>query len=122
MRFVAGLQLFASLTRIAGMVFNAYVSNSDGVSIDACVRRSISVSVNDGARTVCWCKHHCLYEHCCVCEQVRQHNEAIWPQVTVATAAQQELDRVGRFIEHIRSAPASSCFWLAIIMFADDVS
>lgn len=41
-------------------------------------------------------------QHNLVCQQVRQHNEAIWPQVTVATAAQQELDRVGRFIEHIR--------------------
>ena len=36
--------------------------------------------------------------------QVREHNEAIWPQVTIAQAAQCELDRTKAFIEHIRSA------------------
>lgn len=34
--------------------------------------------------------------------QVRAHNEAIWPQVTIAQAAQGELDRTKAFIEHIR--------------------
>ncbi|KAL3162910.1 hypothetical protein ABBQ32_009352 [Trebouxia sp. C0010 RCD-2024] len=43
-------------------------------------------------------------QHDAVCCQIRQHNEAIWPQVTIAQAAQEELDRVGRFIEHIRWA------------------
>ena len=37
-------------------------------------------------------------QHDAVCLQIRQHNEAIWPQVTIAQAAQEELDRVGRFI------------------------
>ena len=53
--------------------------------------------------------HHCegiQAQHDMVCQQVRTHNEAIWPQVTVAKAAQEELDRVGRFIEHIRFAAA----------------
>lgn len=52
--------------------------------------------------------HHCgtvQAQHDVVCEQVCKHNDAIWPQVSVAQAAQGELDRVGRFIEHIRSAP-----------------
>ena len=44
-------------------------------------------------------------QHSGVCQQVRRHNDAIWPQVTIASAAQAELDRVGRFVEHIRSAP-----------------
>ncbi|KAL0041510.1 hypothetical protein WJX79_005750 [Trebouxia sp. C0005] len=41
-------------------------------------------------------------QHNMVCDQVRKHNEAIWPQVSIAQAAQGELHRVERFIEHIR--------------------
>ena len=41
-------------------------------------------------------------QHNAVCGQIRKHNEAIWPQVTIAQAAQGELDRVRRFTEHIR--------------------
>ena len=41
-------------------------------------------------------------QHDAVCLQIQQHNEAIWPQFTIAKAAQEELDRVGRFVEHIR--------------------
>ena len=49
-------------------------------------------------------------QHDGVCQQIRTHNEAIWPQVTIAKAAQEELDRVEQFIEHIRLAPvAVSC-------------
>ena len=46
-------------------------------------------------------------QHDAVCRQIRQHNEAVWPQVTIAQAAQEELDRVGRFIEHIRCGHAA---------------
>ena len=42
--------------------------------------------------------------------QVRAHNEAIWPQVSIAQAAQSELDRTKAFIEHIRSV--ESWHWL----------
>ncbi len=41
-------------------------------------------------------------QHNVVCDQVRKHNEAIWPQVSIAQAAQGELHRVERFIKHIR--------------------
>ena len=44
-------------------------------------------------------------QHDAVCLQIQQHNEAIWPQFTIAKAAQEELDRVGRFVEHIRWGP-----------------
>ncbi|KAL0050091.1 hypothetical protein WJX82_004313 [Trebouxia sp. C0006] len=42
-------------------------------------------------------------QHNMVCDQVRKHNDAIWPQVSIAQAAQGELHRVERFIEHIRA-------------------
>ena len=41
-------------------------------------------------------------QHDSVCHQIRTHNEAIWPQVAIAQAAQEELERVERFVEHIR--------------------
>ncbi|KAL6753098.1 hypothetical protein V8C86DRAFT_2438700 [Haematococcus lacustris] len=40
--------------------------------------------------------------HALELERVRQHNEAIWPQVQVARLAQAELARVQAFAEHIR--------------------
>ena len=50
--------------------------------------------------------------------QVRAHNEAIWPQVSIAQAAQSELDRTKAFIEHIRSAAwpvLDTCRYLAAV-------
>ncbi|KAL0042270.1 hypothetical protein WJX77_008145 [Trebouxia sp. C0004] len=41
-------------------------------------------------------------QHNVVCDRVRKHNGAIWPQVSIAQAAQGELHRVERFIQHIR--------------------